>query len=106
MGLNQIVEMVIEIQADTMDPKGQRNVIEGEAELMVGFDFNLKAKLQNTIYAPYTAQIDRVAGTLEVIMLSFVPTNMVTAPSGSTHFKLETSGAEIDLENETFSIDS
>jgi hypothetical protein len=47
--------MVIEIQADTMDPKGQRNVIEGEAELMVGFDFNLKAKLQNTIYAPYTA---------------------------------------------------
>ena len=44
MGLNQIVEMVIEIQADTMDPKGQRNVIEGEAELMVGFDFNLKAR--------------------------------------------------------------
>jgi len=30
---------------------------------------------------------------------SFVPMKMIKAPSGATHFKIETSGAEIDFEN-------
>jgi len=99
-------EMVKVIQADTTNARGQRNVIDGEAELLVGFDFNLKGKLQNTIYAPYTTNIDRTAGTLEVVIPPFVPGNMIAAPSGATHFKIETAGAEIDFENETYVIDA
>lgn len=30
---------------------------------------------------------------------------MIKAPSGATHFKIETSGAEIDFENQSFIID-
>lgn len=98
-------EMVKVIQADLTNPRGQRNVIDGEAELLEGFEFNIKGKLGNALYAPYTATINRTAGTLEVALASFVPYTMIAAPSGTTHFKIETAGAEVDFENETFVVD-
>ena len=98
-------EMVKVIQADLTNPRGLRNVIDGEAELLEGFDFNKKGKLRTTLYAPYTAVIDRVAGTLVVDVPAFIPMNMVAAPGGTTHFKIISAGAEIDFENETFVVD-
>lgn len=95
-------KMVEVIQEDATNPRGQRNVIDGEAELLEGFEFNISGKLGTTLYAPYTSTIDRVAGTLAVSIPAFVPLNMIAAPGGSTHFKIVSAGAEIDFENETF----
>lgn len=99
-------EMVKVIQADLVNERGQRNVIDGEAELLTGFEFNINGKLGTTLFAPYTATIDRVAGELEVIFPPFVPVNMIGAPSGATHFKVVSAGAEIDFEAETFVMQS
>jgi hypothetical protein len=71
-------------------------VIDGEAELLEGFEFNSNGKLGTTIYAPFTTIIDRVAGKLTVNIPVFVPIIMVAAPGGSTHFKIVSTGAEID----------
>ncbi len=95
-------KMVEVIQEDATNPRGQRNVIDGEAELLEGFEFNISGKLGTTLYAPYTSTIDRVAGTLAVSIPAFVPLNMIAAPGGSTHFKIVSAGTEIDFENETF----
>ena len=38
-------EMVKVIQMDATNSRGQRNVIDGEAELLIGFDFNANGKL-------------------------------------------------------------
>lgn len=95
-------KMVEVIQEDATNPRGQRNVIDGEAELLEGFEFNISGKLGTTLYAPYSSTIDRVAGTLAVSIPAFVPLNMIAAPGGSTHFKIVSAGAEIDFENETF----
>jgi hypothetical protein len=95
-------KMVEVIQEDAINPRGQRNVIDGEAELLEGFEFNISGKLGTTLYAPYTSTIDRVAGTLAVSIPAFVPLNMIAAPGGSTHFKIVSAGTEIDFENETF----
>ena len=95
-------KMVEVIQEDATNPRGQRNVIDGEAELLEGFEFNISGKLGTTLYAPYTSTIDRVAGTLAVNIQSFVPLNMIAAPGGATHFKIVSAGTEIDFENETF----
>ena len=94
------------IQADITSTRGQRNVIDGEAELLEGFEFNINAKLGNTLYAPYTPTIDRVAGTLKASLPSFVPADYVAAPGGTTHFKIVSSGVEVDFENETFTADT
>ena len=95
-------KMVEVIQEDATNPRGQRNVIDGEAELLAGFEFNISGKLGTTLYAPYTSTIDRVAGTLAVNIPAFVPLNMIAAPGGSTHFKIFSAGTEVDFENETF----
>ncbi|WNM20439.1 hypothetical protein [Flavobacterium capsici] len=91
--------MVKVLQADSVSERGLRNVIDGETELLVGFEFNIRGKLSNSLYAPYSTQIDRVTGELTVDIPSFVPTNMIAAPSGCTHFRIVSGGAEIDFEN-------
>ncbi|MBS1919245.1 MAG: hypothetical protein JST17_03225 [Bacteroidetes bacterium] len=98
--------MVDVIHEDTTNPRGQRNVIDGEAELLEGFEFNINGKLGTTLYAPFTGTIDRVAGTLTANVPAFVPINMIAAPGGTTHFKIVSAGAEVDFENETFVMDS
>lgn len=99
-------KMVEVIQEDLTNPRGKRNVIDGEAELLQGFEFNISGKLGTTLYAPFTGTIDRVAGTLNASIPSFVPINMLAAPGGTTHFKIVSAGAEIDFENETFVMDN
>ena len=99
-------KMVKVIQADATNPRGLRNVIDGEAELLEGFDFNKNGKLGRTIYAPYTAAINRVTGALTVDLPVFIPANMIAAPGGTTHFKIISGGAEIDFENESFVVDT
>jgi hypothetical protein len=99
-------KMVEVIQADATSVRGQRNVIDGEAELLESFEFNLNGKLNNTLFAPYTPSIDRVLGELKISIPSFIPLNMLAAPGGTTHYKIVSSGIEVDFENETFVADS
>jgi hypothetical protein len=99
-------EMVKVIQEDATNARGLRNVIDGEAELLEGFEFNINGKLGSTLYAPFFGVIDRVAGTLTANLPAFVPVNMIAAPGGTTHFKIISAGAEIDFENESFIVDT
>ncbi len=95
-------QMVKVIQADLISERGLRNVIDGEAELLLGFEFNIRGKLGTSLFAPYTVAIDRVTGDMTVDIPPFIPINMIAAPSGTTHYKVISSGAEIDFEAETF----
>lgn len=95
-------QMVKVIQADAINERGQRNVIDGEAELLIGFEFNIGGKLSTTLFAPYVAEIDRAAGELKVDFAPFVPVNMINAPAGASHFKIVSAGAEVDFEAGTF----
>ncbi len=94
--------MVKVIQADTISERGLRNVIDGEAELITGFEFNIRGKLGTSLFTSYVGTIDRATGEITVSIDPFVPSNMIAAPGGTTHFKIISAGAEIDFENETF----
>ena len=98
--------MVKVIQADLVSERGLRNVIDGEAELLFGFEFNIRGKLGTSLFAPFVATIDRVAGEINVDLASFIPGNMIAAPSGTTHFKIISGGAEVDFEAETYVVAS
>ena len=95
-------ELMKVIQADTTSTRGLRNVIDGEAELLQGFDFNEGGKLSTTLFAPFTTSIDRVTGALSADIPSFVPNVMIGYPSGATHFKIMSAGAAIDFEGQAF----
>ncbi len=94
------------IQADSVSERGLRNVIDGEAELLTGFEFNIGGKLGTSLFVPYTVAIDRISGEISVNFDAFVPGNLIAAPSGTTHFKIISAGAEIDFENETYVTDN
>ena len=94
--------MVKVIQADVTSNRGLRNVIDGEAELLAGFEFNIRGKLGTSLFAPFVASIDRVTGQIEVTVPSFIPVNMIAAPGGTTHYKIISAGVEVDFEAETF----
>jgi hypothetical protein len=94
--------MVKVIQADLVSERGLRNVIDGEAEMLFGFEFNIRGKLGTSLYAPFVGVIDRVTGDVNVDLASFIPANMIAAPSGTTHFKIISAGAEVDFEAETY----
>ena len=97
-------EMVKVIQADITNPRGLRNVIDGEAGLLEGFEFNIGGKLLTTMYAPFTASITRASGELVVSIPPFVPLNMITAPEGATHFRINSAGVEIDFEQAAYTV--
>lgn len=46
-------EFIKVIREDATNPRGERNVIDGESELLEGFDFNVNGKLGTTLYAPF-----------------------------------------------------
>ena len=95
-------QMVKVIQADLINERGLRNVIDGEAELLLGFEFNIRGKLGTSLFAPFVGVIDRVTGNITVDLAPFIPVNMIAAPAGTSHFKIISAGAEIDFEAETF----
>ena len=98
--------MVKVIQADLTNDRALRNVIDGEAELLTGFDFNIRGKLESTLYVPFTGHIDRASGEISVDIASFVPANMLAAPGGTTYYKIISASAEIDFEAKTFVVSS
>ncbi len=96
-----VKEMMRAIQADHTNERGMRNVIDGIG-LLKGFEFNINSKLGTTLYAPFAGTVNRTTGVLSVTIPSFIPANMVAAPSGTTHILIVSSGVEVDFVNGTY----
>lgn len=86
------------IKTDKLNDRGQRKVSEGNLQLLRGFEFNVDAKLTTVFFPPYTANIDRVTGTLKVDIPAFVPRKMLKAPPNTTHFSVVCGAAEINFD--------
>lgn len=95
-------EMLKVIQADAVSVRGQRNVIDGEAELLVGFEFNIQGKLSTTFFAPYVSTLDRVSGESLIDIPPFVPMDSIKVPGGCTHYKIVGAAMEVDFTNGSY----
>ena len=95
-------DMLVAVQADTENVRGERTITKGDITLLSGFEFNKDAKLGNTLFMPYNAAVDRVAGELKVTIPAFIPANTIAAPSGATHAIICLGGAEVDFDAEIF----
>ncbi|RPD39444.1 hypothetical protein [Chitinophaga barathri] len=90
------------IRADATNSRGLRNVIDGEAELLKGFEFNIRGRLKTKFFAPFTANIDRVTGAASVDIPAYIPKRKVLAPRGTTHYRINVAAAEVNFEEEAF----
>jgi hypothetical protein len=92
------------LKEDTTNPRGLRTVSAGKLTLLNGFEFNINGQLTTTLYAPFSSTIDRATGTLSVNIPAFIPANMIAAPGGATHFRINVAGTEIDFAENKFTV--
>lgn len=97
-------EMIKVVKADATNVRGERNVLDGELELLQGFEFNINGRLGATVHVPFTPSIDRATGAAVVDIPDFIPQDALTSPQGATHFKFVCAGAAVDFEHNNFSL--
>lgn len=97
-------EMMRVVKADATSVRGQRNVLDGELELLEGFEFNIGGKLSQTLFVPYTASLDRATGALQLDLPAFVPLNQLASPAEATHYQVIGGGGELDFEAGRFAV--
>lgn len=90
------------IKADTTNPRGQRNLADGDWAQLKDFDFNIHAPMSQTFTAPFTSAIDRTTGIVTVTIPPFIPVNKITAPPSATHFKILMAANEYDFANKAY----
>lgn len=91
-------EMIKVIQADAVSVRGMRNVLDGELELLTGFNFNIHSTLDTVAAMDYEADIDRVSGVFLVTIPVFDPKLSIKGPAGTTHYRLVMGASSIDFE--------
>lgn len=92
-----VKELMVIIKTDTINARGQRTPLAGDLNLLRGFEFNSNGLLSNSLYVSYNATIDRATGTVSIEIPELVPAQMISAPAGTTHFKIVAGASEVDF---------
>jgi hypothetical protein len=104
--VSRLLKLLLQVlHGDPTSPRGLRTVGKGAVGLLEGFEFNEGALFSVSFGAPFTGTINRAAGSITLDVPSFVPSGVLTAPSGATHFQLLSAGAELDFEAASYSAD-
>lgn len=102
----RLVQLLVKvIQADAVNDRGKRQILDAETEMMKGFEFNINGTIRNTLYVTYETSIDRVTGQCQVQIPSFVAANSIIHPADATHYRFVTGSSAIDFEQEKFTSD-
>lgn len=92
-------DMLKVVKTDAVNPRGERKITEGDMDLLVGFDFNIRGRLGSTFFGTFSSTFDRATGAASISVQDFVPLNSIAAPSGTTHFKLVSAASLVDFES-------
>jgi len=90
------------IKTDTSNPRGERNLMNGDLSILNGFDFNIKGKLGTTFFASFDVNMDRASGEMSIDIAPFVPIEMISIPEGASHYKIMSGAAAIDFNEEVY----
>lgn len=88
------------VKSDTTNVRGERTIQDGLLDLLLNFEFNIRAKLGATLFAAFSNAFDRVTGEATVNIPAFSPNVRIAAPNGTTHYKIVMGAAELDFPNE------
>lgn len=74
---------------DGTEARGYRKIeISTQRTYLEGFEFNKNISLSGVFNAPYDITHDASRNSAEMVVAPFNPVDLVSAPSGSTHFRL------------------
>ncbi|WP_075589859.1 hypothetical protein [Labilibacter marinus] len=93
------------VQADTTNKRGERNVVEGDLNLLKGFEFNGNTSLDEVLKAAYTVAFDRSAGNAQVSVEFEDPSMELEQIDGATEARLTVGVAAINYETSEYEVD-
>ncbi|WP_430810129.1 MULTISPECIES: hypothetical protein [unclassified Carboxylicivirga] len=97
--------MLKAIQADATNRRGERTVQDGNLSLLKGFEFNAAAPLETILKLSHTVAFDRAAGTTQLAIDAFNPSEEVPQVEGATHVRFILATAAVDFGNQSYEVD-
>ncbi|WP_439182496.1 hypothetical protein [Carboxylicivirga taeanensis] len=97
--------MLKAIQADATNRRGERTVLDGNLSLLKGFEFNAAAPLETILKLSHTVAFDRAAGTTQLAIDAFNPSEEVPQVEGATHVRFILATAAVDFGNQSYEVD-
>jgi hypothetical protein len=99
--ISRLLKKMMEvIKADSTSRRGQRNVIDGEAALLQGFEFNVHGKLDVAFPVTCTVAFDRVTGAATLDVPAFSASEILFVPE-ATHYRVRVGTALVNFEEGT-----
>jgi len=90
--------MLKAVKLDQVSDRGLRNVLDGELQILEGFDFNKEAPFEQTFEGGMRTSFNRVTGACSLEVDSFKAEKKLKKPDGATHFRFLLAAAAINFE--------
>jgi hypothetical protein len=90
------------IIGDSINERGARTVNNGDLLQLLGFNFNVKAGISDSLFVRCPLNFNRATGEVTLNIPSFVPRNNVQQARGVTHFRLVAAAASINFDTEQY----
>ena len=85
------------IKKDSVNPRGQRGVLDDELMDLKGFDFNAQSGLKSTLFAEITPTFTRASGEAILSVDAHSALAAIAPPQGGTHYKFFGVALEVDF---------
>ena len=100
---SRLVKALVQvIRTDEVNPRGKRNMMNSNAGLLEGFEFNENRKLHEVLRAPFSTSVDHTIGAVKITFDNLIPLDDISFPEAATHCKLVAFAAEIDFKSEAY----
>ena len=85
------------IKLDSVSAPGKGKITMENAKYLLGFEFNSKYSLRSFFNARFSTNVNRKTGEVQINIPSFIPTDRINVPKGTTHYKIVAAGSVIDF---------
>ena len=96
---NRLSSILMKVaKADVLNPRGYRNIMNGDASLLKGFEFSAAGGVGNVFKIGYAASIDRNTGKGVLSFPAMVPGEVVIPPQEASHYQLHNALVELNFQ--------
>ena len=92
-------ELIKVVYMDHGSGPGNLKVRAENIDHLLGYNFNQVCSLKSVFNTRYSTNADRLAGKLSINIPSFIPSERIKAPKGTTHYKIVSAGFVYDFGN-------
>jgi hypothetical protein len=89
-------------KSDKLNPRGSRNIMDGDLNMLKGFEFSKTGTVSTTYFGLYQTMIDRASGKMVVTIPEFTPERVVHPAPESTHFQFHAAALSINFDTGKF----